>query len=126
MDYLVSRAGWTADYPDAMTFVELFVKDGGNNSTGWSNARFDALIQGARLEMNPDARFANIAQAEQIVLEELPVLPIYHYTSPFMLDMRVGGFYENTLDLHPYKSIYIKSDAPNVTSPATAPGGKRE
>ena len=46
-DYDIARSGWIGDYMDPNTFLDLFVTDGGNNRTGWSNSDFDALIAAA-------------------------------------------------------------------------------
>src|SRR5690606_27212604 len=45
MNYEISRASWLGDYYDPNTFLDLMITDGGNNETGWSNARYDELIQ---------------------------------------------------------------------------------
>src|SRR5439155_2866940 len=46
-NYNVSRAGWSGDYPDPNTFLNLWVSGGGNNDTGWSNKAYDDLIDQA-------------------------------------------------------------------------------
>jgi oligopeptide transport system substrate-binding protein len=45
LDYFTSRAGWIGDYSDPNNFLDLFLTDGGNNRTGWSNKAYDALIK---------------------------------------------------------------------------------
>ena len=55
--YTVARAAWIGDYPDPNTFLDMFVTDGENNQTGWSNRQYDQLIEKASSETDPRARF---------------------------------------------------------------------
>lgn len=82
LNYDVARAGWIGDYPDPNTFLDMFVTDGGNNQTGWSNKEYDELIAKAARTPDEKQRFSYFKQAEEILLKELPILPIYFYTKP--------------------------------------------
>ena len=70
LDYDISRAGWIGDYPDPNTFLDLWVTNGGNNRTGWSNARYDELIRLAAdvepLVRAPETFVANFRDPEPI------------------------------------------------------------
>lgn len=111
IDYQIARAGWIGDYLDPKTFLDLFVTDGGNNSTGWSNAGYDALIEAARVEADPAKRLAHFRRAEQILcVEELPVIPIYYYVNKGMKQPKVQGILDNILDLHPWQYIWIEPE----------------
>jgi len=76
-DYTASFAGWGGDYNDPLTFMDLFVTNGGNNDAYFSNADYDAAIKEA-LEAEGDARIDAMLKAEQVLAEELPVFPIYY------------------------------------------------
>jgi oligopeptide transport system substrate-binding protein len=117
--YEISRSGWIADYPDAVSFIELFMKGGSNNSTGWANTKYEELVQASRFEINPETRAKALQAAEEILLNDLPILPLYYFTTPFLLSPKVGGLYENILDVHPYKGIFIKGDT--ATAPEKGP-----
>ena len=113
--YQIARAGWIADYADPNTFLDLWVKDGGNNNTGWSDERYDALIRGAAAEQDPAKRLAMLFEAEKIAaVEGMPVLPLYHYVNQGMLRPRVKGWHENVRDLHPFQYVFI--DGPPAKS----------
>lgn len=111
LDYWVSRSGWIGDYLDPMTFLEMWTTGNGNNNTGWSNPRFDGLITNAVREANPQRRLAILREAETVLLEELPIAPIYWYTRVYMIDPRVQGWVSAPLDNRPYKHLSFK-DAP--------------
>ncbi len=107
MEYDVARAGWTGDYPDPNTFLDLFVTDGVQNETGWGNADFDRLIDRATREPDAAKRMQILHEAEEILMGELPVFPIYFYVSTNLVKPYVHGFFSNSQDLHPLPSISI-------------------
>src|SRR5262249_30877081 len=104
----ICRSGWIADFPDAMAFLNLFRNEGSANDSGWSNDRYKQLLTAAENELDPDDRLTTLAKAEELLLKEAPVIPLFYYTAPYLLDSRISGFYPNALDLHPFKSIFIK------------------
>ena len=110
LNYDVSRSGWIADYVHPMTFLEIFTAGNGNNDTGWENAEYDRLIRAAQTASSEDERTALMAQAEAILLDELPVVPIYWYTRPRMIDPRVEGWNPKLLDSRPYKNLSIATN----------------
>lgn len=109
LNYSMSRSGWIADYVDPHTFLEILVTGGGNNDTGWSNAEYDGLRTQALQAKSEAARFAIYERMEQILVDELPMLPIYHYTRVYLLDPSVKGFYPTLQDNHPYKYIWLEA-----------------
>jgi oligopeptide transport system substrate-binding protein len=108
-DYDVSRSSWIADDADPFGFLEIFTTGNDNNRTGWSDARFDAAIERAARALEPE-RSRLLAEAESILLQELPILPIYGYATRNLVDPRLGGFFENALDEHSPKSWYWMDD----------------
>jgi oligopeptide transport system substrate-binding protein len=111
LDYQISRAGWIGDYLDPINFLDLFVTDGGNNRTGWSNPQYDKLLQQAMLSADQNERYAILRQAEKILMQEVPVVPIYTYTRPRLISESVRGWEDNILDQHPYKYLYLQPRA---------------
>ncbi len=109
-DYTIGRAGWVGDYNDPNTFMDMWVTDGGHNNTGWSNARYDELIDIAAKEGNKAKRLEYFQEAEKILAEEMPMLPIYFYVRASLRQPSVKGWWPNVLDHHPYKYVYLKDD----------------
>lgn len=109
LDYGICRAGWIGDYPDPNTFLDMFVTGGGNNDTGWSNKKYDQLIAQAGRADTQAQRFKIFQEAEKILLEHSPVIPIYTYTRVFLISPDVQGWHPTILDHHPYKHVYLKN-----------------
>ncbi len=108
MNFSLSRAGWIADYNDPNTFLDMFLTNGGNNHSGWSNKTYDKLIADAGRETNVKKRLALFGQAEDILLDELPCIPIYIYTRVYLKNPLVEGWYSNVEDIHPLKYVSLK------------------
>ena len=107
-DYTVARAGWIGDYVDPKTFLDMMVTGRGNNQTGWSNKDYDQLLIKASQSPSQEERFKNLYKAEEILIDELPLIPIYTYTRIYMLNKDVKGWSPNLLDTHPYQFIYLE------------------
>jgi len=108
LNYQISRAGWIGDYNDPNTFLDMFVTNGGQNQTGFSNKTYDDLIAKAAKELNPKKRLAVFQEAENLLLEELPVLPIYVYKRNYLKSNEVAGWERNIEDIHPLKYVSLQ------------------
>jgi oligopeptide transport system substrate-binding protein len=108
LNYQVDRASWIGDYVDPNTFLDMFVTGGGNNRTGWSNHEYDRLIAEAARTPDEARRFEVFQRAEAILLDELPIMPIYFYTHVYARRPEVKGWYPTILDNHPYKYVYLE------------------
>ncbi|MFT6363273.1 MAG: oligopeptide transport system substrate-binding protein, partial [Planctomycetota bacterium] len=86
----VSRSAWIGDYPDPNTFLDMFVTGGENNKTGWGNAEYDRLITSSASEADPTTRLAILKEAEAILMDEMPIIPIYFYVTQNMVAPRLG------------------------------------
>lgn len=73
----IARAGWIGDYLDPNTFLDLWVTGGGNNRSGWSHPEYDRLIRAAAQAADRQTRFELFSQAEALLVEECPVIPVY-------------------------------------------------
>ncbi|HPO17391.1 MAG TPA: ABC transporter substrate-binding protein, partial [Candidatus Hydrogenedentes bacterium] len=107
LDYTVARSSWIADVLDPINFLECFLTGGGNNRTGWSSPQFDGLLQQAYAEPNPEKRFQLLQEAEKILLDESPIIPIYFYTWKFLKAPQVQGVYPNMLGYMRWKTISL-------------------
>lgn len=76
-DYCMSLGGWSPDYNDAINFLDLWVTDGGNNDSFWSNEEYDNLIAQATAEADEEVRQQYLFDAEEILAAEMLVIPLY-------------------------------------------------
>lgn len=110
LNFDLSRQGWIGDYVDPYNFLDLFITDGGNNRTGWSNPEFDQIVlREAPAETDPAKRSELYFQAESILLTELPVIPIYTYKSRHLVSTDVKGMPHNLMDYYNYKYVSLEA-----------------
>ena len=107
-DYDLAAGGWIGDYMDPLTFLDMWMKDGGNNRTGWHNEEFENILGKAAQTGDPSKRYALLAQAEALFLRERPILPVYWYTRNYLLHPDVKGWSPLLLDNHPYKFLRLE------------------
>lgn len=91
-DYDLQISGWGADYADPINYLELFVTDGNNNNSGYSNEEYDALIQSASDETEDlDKRWSDLVAAESLILEEAGIAPLYQRYGAYLEQPSVEG-----------------------------------
>ena len=107
MDYSIARAGWSGDYMDPDTFLHIWKTEENDslNDTGWSNTLFDGHLEAANQSDALEERYKHLVEAETILLNELPNIPIYWYTRPFLIDTRVRGWEPKLLDNRNFKYL---------------------
>lgn len=108
LDYDVSRAAWIGDYVYPDTFLTMFRTGDGNNMTGWSNKEYDRLITESMTVADSTKRLAMLHEAEEILMDELPVIPIYHYARNYRIDPAVKGWYPKLTDNRNFKFISLE------------------
>ncbi|HEY5752100.1 MAG TPA: peptide ABC transporter substrate-binding protein [Chthoniobacterales bacterium] len=108
LKYTISRSAWIGDYLDPITFLSMWITNGGNNNTGWSNAEFDALIGEANRTGDEAKRNEVLQKAETILLNEAPFGVVYWYTRFYLLSPHVVNWNPLILDNHNYKYIDLK------------------
>ena len=103
------RAGWIGDYNDASNFLDLFRSDVGTmNPSAWKNSAYDTLLQQAEVETDSQKRIALMERAEQILLADMPLIPIYYYTTQHLVNPKIEGWEDNVMDVHPSRYLDIR------------------
>lgn len=108
--YQIARAAWIGDYEDPSTFLEMFITGGGNNDAAWSNADYDKLIRQAATEMDQAKRYELFQQAEEILMREVPVIPVYFYKNKELVASSVKNWKPSLMNRYPYKYVYLEAD----------------
>ncbi len=111
MEFDIARRGWIGDYVDANNFLDLYITDGGNNNTGFSDPRYDEMI----LKLAPQAktreeRYRIFHEAETMLVEQMPILPIYTYTSKHLIHPSVKGLPSNLMDSLNLRYVWLDPD----------------
>ena len=92
-DFDMVFAGWSPDYNDPNSFLDMFVTDGGNNHTRYSSEAYDKLIDDAAVELDPTARMGYFYQVEDLIAEDCMVAPIYWRVKDYVVSEKVQGIY---------------------------------
>ncbi|MGE3165339.1 MAG: peptide ABC transporter substrate-binding protein [Planctomycetota bacterium] len=98
--YSVARSSWIGDYLDPASFLEVLATDGPNNRTGWSRLEYDERLRRAAGLVDASQRAKLLQEAEALLLDELPVIPLYYYVTGSLFSDRFDGLTPNLLDLH--------------------------
>ena len=107
IEYEVARGGWIGDYLDPNTFLDMWITGGTNNETNWSNKKYDQLIIDARSESDPAKRMKIFHRAERILMDEMPVIPVYFQVSKNLIRPYAKNFHPNLQDIHPLHILRI-------------------
>lgn len=96
-DYMIARNGWIADYNDPISFLDMWVTGGGNNDAQYENPAYDTLIKTAKTSSDATVRMKAMHDAEDILMGEAVVAPIYYYTVPYMVSDDLKDWYYSPL-----------------------------
>lgn len=114
------RLGWIADYPDPENFLNLFhgkwyepdlSVQSYINSFRYNNPEYDAVVDAALLTTDNDERYALYAQADQIVVDDAVVMPIYYDKDDRLLQANVRQFYQNAMEYRNLKDVFFEPAA---------------
>ncbi|MCM3323886.1 peptide ABC transporter substrate-binding protein [Cytobacillus kochii] len=103
LKFQFSRSSFLADYADPINFLENFQTGHSMNRTGWSNEEYDKLIKDAKNEANEEKRFEMMYEAEKILFEEMPIMPIHFYNQVYLQKENITGIVR-----HPVGYIELK------------------
>jgi oligopeptide transport system substrate-binding protein len=90
-----------------MTFLDVWTSDNGNNYSGWSNPRYDKLIDRAKVTTNAKVRLKLLHDAEKLLMEEMPIIPIHYYTRPYLISKWAKGVRYSAVGLVDFSGAYI-------------------
>jgi oligopeptide transport system substrate-binding protein len=90
-EFAIARGGWYGDYDDVSTFTDVYKSTSENNNPNWKSKEYDDLLAAAELEADPQKRLNLLADAENIFLEDAPILPLYQYVTRYLVHDNVEG-----------------------------------
>jgi oligopeptide transport system substrate-binding protein len=101
---------WSGDYMDPNTFLGLHYGKDSNGDTGFYDPKYDAMLDQANAELDPQRRYEDLARAEYYVLDQQNVIPLLINATNWMKKPYVKGMYPNPGTLFPWKFVYIEQD----------------
>lgn len=104
------RRGWIGDYMDPFTFLGLFYTKANDGATGWWNQDYDNLLTKSNAELDEQKRYEIMAEAEFMMMQQQPVIPLMTQATNYMKKPYVKGLYPNPGTLHAWKFVYIERD----------------
>ena len=108
MNFDIARRGWIGDYVDANNFLDMYLTGGGNNNTGFADPVYDDLILNkAPQAKTREERYAVFYEAETRLMEQMPIIPIYTYTSKHLVHPSVKGMPSNLMDSLNLKYVWL-------------------
>ena len=103
----VARLAWVADFNDANNFLETLSSSSSNNDERYSNSDFDKLIEQASVTPDASIRRSKLESAERLMLDDYPIIPLYHFVSKRLVKPYVHGVRPSPTDRVPSKGISI-------------------
>lgn len=105
--FQVGRGGWLGDYPDPSSFLELFLSDNELNRSEWGSVSYDELINEAARTTDSVARKGLLSASERQLVQSLPAIPLFHFSSVSLVSPQVRGYIDNPLDMHLLRYISL-------------------
>lgn len=112
LEHDIVRAGWVADYLDPSNFFDILRSYSGNNNTGWKNAEYDELMNQIASTSDTSRRNELFEEANRLLSEEMPIIPLYYYSDLNLVRTSVQGWYDNAMHFHPLKHVYLQQPSP--------------
>ena len=100
-DYDFAYGGWLPDYNDPLTYIDLWYSTGGINNSNWGNPEYDKLVNIANTSSDDKLRMDSMGKAEKILLNELPILPLYYTVSNWLVKPELKDVVFRSVGLSP-------------------------
>ncbi|CAM3848229.1 MULTISPECIES: peptide ABC transporter substrate-binding protein [Bacillus] len=110
-DYEISFAGWSPDYSDPMTFIDMFESKSPYNQMSYSNPKYDEMVKKAGNELMSDAkkRWETLGKAEKLLLEEdAGMVPLYQTGRAYVMKPNIKGIVKHNISPeYSFKWAYV-------------------
>ncbi len=109
-DFVLARSGWIADLPTPENFLLVHQQaNGAGNYSGYNNLEYNAILARAIAEPNFEKRKQLMSKAEKILIDDMPILPLYFYVTRALVSERIAGWENNISNVHPSRTLRIKT-----------------
>lgn len=109
--YQMAFCSWGADFHDPINFLEVFqYRDQSTNNTGWHEPSYCELLEKAKSMIDPKERRSALKQCETILMEQMPIIPIFHYAMLYAQDKRLEGLVLSSMGNLDFKWAHLQSE----------------
>lgn len=106
--YQIARTSWTGDYNDPLTMLQIMTSESDINYSGFSNERYDYLINFATTSTNEKDRMEALKEAEAILFEEMPIIPFIYRTDFLVVNPKLKNYIDDPLGRYRFNYAYIE------------------
>lgn len=106
--YQIARTSWTGDYNDPLTMLQIMTSESDINYSGFSNERYDYLINFATTSTNEKDRMEALKEAEAILFEEIPIIPFIYRTDFLVVNPKLKNYIDEPLGRYKFNYAYIE------------------
>lgn len=110
-DFTIARLGWVGDFNDPIAFLQLYKEKnsekGGMNATQWENEKYKHLLNQAISAVNAAERTKHLQQAETVLMEEMPIIPLYYITHSYLKKKYIKNVYLSPMGFVDFKNAYV-------------------
>lgn len=106
--YQIARTSWTGDYNDPLTMLQIMTSESDINYSGFSNERYDYLINFATTSTNEKDRMEALKEAEAILFKEMPIIPFIYRTDFLVVNPKLKNYIDDPLGRYRFNYAYIE------------------
>ncbi len=108
-DFMVGGLSWYSRYEDPLYYLDLLIPRAGTPTvTHWKNPKYSQLIESAKHEIDKVKRGKMIDEAEVLVLEEMPLIPIFFDKWRYVKNPRLKGVILSTIGQIDFREAYLE------------------
>ncbi|KQL52915.1 ABC transporter substrate-binding protein [Heyndrickxia shackletonii] len=90
-NFQMARMGWIGSFVDPVIMLDYYLGDSPNNRTGWVNKKYDDIMAKSKVEQDETKRFELLHQAEDVLMQDMPFMPVYFYTNTFLVSSKFSN-----------------------------------
>ena len=108
--YVIARNAWVGDYDDPMTFLGMFLSHSAQNVECYNSPQYDALLAQASSTGDNNVRMPILHKAEDLFMSEMPIIPLYFYTLPVLVNPNLKDVQYDVLGKHKFFYAYLENN----------------
>ncbi len=113
-EYQLAAGSWTADFNDPINFLEVFkYKEASTNNTNWENSKYIDLLNQSALCRDNEERKGLLREAEQILMEQMPIIPLFHYALNYLQSDSLDGVALSPLGQIDFRWAHLEAENPS-------------